>query len=89
MKEGDCRYGHDRRHEPLSECRTGKPEPDDRERGQSQVGQPVNQDPRLGIGLIEEQEVAEPSQAKPGITGWVALEVGDCPVEEDSRPLGL
>ncbi len=89
VKEGNRRRGDDRRHQPLSYRRTREPEPNNCEYRQSQVGEPVEPDPRLGIGFVKQQEVAEPSQTELGITARVVIEVIDGPVEEDSRSLWL
>ena len=44
---------------------TGQEQPHDGEEGQAEVRQAIDQHPRLGIGLVEEHEVAEPAQAEP------------------------
>ena len=50
--------------------------PDRREDRQSQVRQPIGQHPRLGVGLIEEDEITQPAQTEPDVPRGVGLEVG-------------
>ena len=63
--------------------------PADRQDGQPEVRQPIGQYPRLGVRLVEEDEVAEPAQAEPGYRHGSAAEVGQRPTEQDARPLRL
>ena len=62
------------------------------ERGQErqrQVARPVDEVPGLGVRLVEEDEVPQPTQAEPDIAAGIGPDVLAGPSEEPARPLGL
>ena len=81
--------GHDRRHQALPERRTGQQKPEPAEERQPQVRHAIGQHPRLGIGLIEEDEIPKPPQAEPAIATGVGFELRQGTTEQDPRALGL
>jgi len=89
MEEADGRGGQERRRQPRTRVAAGKDQAEERQGREAEVAQPVGQHPRLGIGLVEEPEVAEPSQTKPKVPAGLRGQLADRPAEEDSRPLGL
>ena len=63
--------------------------PSEGEQGQPEVRHPIDQQPRLGIRLVEEDEVPQPPQAEPRVSPRVGRQLGQRPTEQDPRPLGL
>lgn len=89
MEEGDQENGHDRRPQSSADVAGGEPQPEQGGHRERQMADPVNPHPRLGIGRVEQPEVAEPTQAKLPVPTRAVVQLIDRPPEQDPRSLGL
>jgi len=89
MEKGDQESGHDRRPQSSADVAGGEPQPEQGGHRERQMADPVNPHPRLGIGLVEQPEVAEPTQAKLPVPTRAVAQLVDRPPEQDPRSLGL
>ena len=89
MKPGDQDRGGHGGPEPDADLGAGEAKPQDRDDQEPEMADSIGQHPGLGIGLVEEPEVAEPPQAKLQVACRSLPQLADRPAEEDARPLGL
>ena len=66
-----------------AQCRRRQKKAETGEDRQSQMRYPIGEHSRLGVGLIEENEIPQATEAEPRIPKGLGIQVGQRPIEEN------
>jgi hypothetical protein len=70
-------------------CAAQSEQTEDRQTCQPQVARSIKPVPRLGVGLVEEQEGFQARQAEPGVSTEIGTKLAQGALEESTRAIGL